>query len=325
MRIFVAGATGALGTRLVPMLVERGHEVIGMARDQRGVEVVRGLGAQPALADALDPEAVGAAVSEAAPEVVINQLTSLRGQLSDMRNLDKAFSATNRLRTEGTDNLLAAARAAGARRFIAQSFAGWPYERRGGMIKTEDDPLQTNPPARSRESLEAIRYLERTVLEADGIEGIVLRYGGFYGPGTSLGLEPLGEQVAALRARRFPIVGRGTGMLSLIHIDDAAAATVAAVQHGEPGVYNVVDDDPAPAAEMLPAMAAAVGAKPPRRVPRWLARLVAGEAAVAMMTEARGASNAKAKRVLGWQPRYASWREGLRLGLRAAPVTEASA
>jgi len=324
MRIFIAGATGALGRRLVPMLVERGHEVTGMTRSSEGAELVRGMGAQPALADALDPEAVGAAVSEAAPEVVVHQLTALRGRLGDMRNLDKAFAATNRLRTEGTDNLLAAARAAGTRRFLAQSFAGWPYERRGGMIKTEDDPLQADPPARSRESLAAIRHLERAVLEADGIEGLVLRYGGFYGPGTSLGLEPEGEQVAALRARRFPIVGRGTGMLSLIHIDDAAAATVAALEHGEPGVYNVVDDEPARTAELLPAMAAAVGAKPPRRVPRWLARLVAGEAAVAMMTEARGASNAKAKRVLGWQPRYSSWREGLRRGL-GGPVAGAAA
>ncbi len=316
MKIFVAGATGALGRRLVPMLVESGHDVVGMARSSRSAALVRELGAEPAMADALDPEAVGEAVSAAAPDVVIHEATGLGGgALEEMRKIDRAFALTNRLRTEGTDNLLSAARAAGARRFIAQSFAGWTFEPRGSMLKTEEDPLDPNPPASARDTVNAIRYLEETVVGARGIEGLVLRYGLFYGPGTSISLDPVGEHVEAVRARKFPLVGRGAGIFSPIHIDDAAAATVAAVSRGAPGVYNIVDDDPAPVAEVIPALADAVGAKPPLRLPRWFARLFAGEAAVAMMTEARGARNDKAKRELGWQPRYASWREGFRTGL----------
>jgi len=233
----------------------------------------------------------------------------------DLRHMEKSFAQTNRLRTEGTDHLLAAARAAGATRFIAQSYAGWPSARTGGPIKTEDEPLDPDPPAALRAILDAIRHLERTVTGAEGIDGLALRYGGFYGPGTSLSLDPVGEHVEAVRKRQFPIVGGGTGIWSFIHVADAATATVAAVERGEPGVYNVVDDEPARVSEWLPGLASAVGAKPPRRFPRWLGRIMAGEAAATMMTEIRGASNQKAKRVFGWQPVYPTWREGFARGL----------
>jgi nucleoside-diphosphate-sugar epimerase len=314
MKVFVAGATGALGRQLIPQLVARGHEVAGMTRTEAKRDLIAALGAQPVVADALDAEAVGEAVSRAEPDAIIHQLTAL-SDLSNLRNMDRAFAATNRLRREGTDHLLSAARAVGARRFVAQSFGGWPYARQGGPVKTEEDPLDPDPPKTIREILDAIRYLEKAVLGADPIEGIALRYGGFYGPGTSLGLDPVGEQVEAVQKRRFPIVGSGDGILSFIHIEDAATATVAALESGRPGVYNVVDDEPAPAREWLPVLSEAVGAKPPRRVPRWVGRLMAGEALTTMMTEARGGSNEKAKRELGWWPRYANWREGFATGL----------
>ena len=314
MKVFVAGATGAIGKQLVPMLVEGGHEATGMTRTAAKTDLIRSLGARPAVADALDPEAVAQAVAESEPEVVIHELTAI--DLSSFsRSIDKQFAETNRLRTEGLDHLLAAAKAAGARRFIAQSFAGWPYKRVGGPVKSEEDPLDDNPPKPVRESLAAIRHLEGAVTQAEGIEGIALRYGGFYGPGTSLALDPPGEQTQMVRRRRFPIVGNGAGVWSLVHIRDAAAATFAAIDQGEPGVYNVVDDDPAPVAVFLPELAKDIGAKPPRHVPRWLGRLAGGEAAVIMMTEIRGASNAKAKRQLGWQLQYPSWRLGFKDGL----------
>jgi 2-alkyl-3-oxoalkanoate reductase len=313
MKVFVAGATGAIGKQLVPMLVEWGHEVTGMTRTPAKQDLIRRLGARAAVADALDPEAVAQAVAEAEPEVVIHQLTAIDAG-SVRRSIDKAFAQTNRLRTEGTDHLRAAAKAAGARRFIAQSFAGWPYERLGGPIKTEEDPLDDSPPKAVRQTLAAIRYLEDAVTRAEGIEGLALRYGGFYGPGTSLGLNPDGEQIEMLRKRRLPVVGSGAGIWSLIQIEDAAAATAAAVERGEPGVYNVVDDEPVPVSVVLPELAKMIGAKPPRHVPRWLGRLIAGEAAVILMTEVRGASNAKAKRELGWELRYPSWRLGFRDG-----------
>jgi nucleoside-diphosphate-sugar epimerase len=314
MKVFVAGATGAIGKQLVPMLVEGGHEATGMTRTAAKTDLIRSLGARPAVADALDPEAVAQAVAESEPEVVIHELTAI--DLSSFsRSIDKQFAETNRLRTEGLDHLLAAAKAAGARRFIAQSFAGWPYKRVGGPVKSEEDPLDDNPPKPVRESLAAIRHLEGAVTQAEGIEGIALRYGGFYGPGTSLALDPPGEQTQMVRRRRFPIVGNGAGVWSLVHIRDAAAATFAAVDQGEPGVYNVVDDDPAPVAVFLPELAKDIGAKPPRHVPRWLGRLAGGEAAVIMMTDIRGASNAKAKRQLGWQLQYPSWRLGFKDGL----------
>jgi nucleoside-diphosphate-sugar epimerase len=315
MKVFVAGATGALGRHLVPQLVAGGHEVTGMTHSASKQDLLRSFGARPVVADGLDPDAVGQAVAEAAPEVVIHELTTLRDEL-DIRKIEREFALTNRLRTEGTDHLLAAARAVGTRRFIAQSFAGWPYARTGGAVKREEDPLDPQPPKALLAALDAIRHTESAVTGADWTEGIVLRYGGFYGPGTSVGLEPEGGQVKAIRGRKFPIVGGGGGVWSWVHITDAASATVAATERGRRGVYNVVDDDPAPVAEWLPVIAEAVGAKPPRRLPRWLGRLAAGEAAVVMMTEVRGAANSKAKQALDWQPRYPSWRQGFVEGLR---------
>jgi 2-alkyl-3-oxoalkanoate reductase len=312
MRVFVAGATGALGRRLVPLLVAGGHRVTAMTRSPGKAAGLRAAGAEPVVADALDRDAVLAAVAEARPEVVVHQLTALAGALN-FRRFDESFAATNRLRTEGTDHLVAAARAAGARRLVAQSFAGWPFARVGGPVKTEDDPLDPDPPAELRRTLDAIRRLESAVLGAGGLEALVLRYGGFYGPGTSVGAG--GSMVDDLRRRRFPMVGAGTGVWSFVHIDDAAGATVAAVERGAPGIYQIVDDDPAPVSAWLPELAAAVGARPPRQLPAWVARLVAGEHTVVMMTEVRGASNAKARRELGWRPAYPSWRQGFRDGL----------
>jgi nucleoside-diphosphate-sugar epimerase len=247
---------------------------------------------------------------------VIHELTAIdAGKFG--RNFDKAFAQTNRLRREGTDHLLAAATAVGARRFVAQGFAPWLYKRVGGPVKAEDDPLDDAPPKAVSQTFAAIRHVEDTVMRVDGIEGIVLRYGGFYGPGTSIAVEPDGEQVTMIRKGRFPIVGDGAGVWSLVHIEDAASATAAAVERGDPGAYNIVDDDPAPISEFLPELAKVIGAKPPRRVPRWLGRLVGGEATVVMMTEFRGTSNEKAKRELDWELRYPSWRLGFRDGLSA--------
>jgi nucleoside-diphosphate-sugar epimerase len=314
MKVFVAGATGALGKQLLPMLIEDGHEVTGMTPAPAKQDLIRRMGARPVVADALDPEAVAQAVAGAEPEVVIHQLTAIdTGAFG--RSIDKLFALTNRLRTEGTDHLLAAARAVGAKRFIAQSFAGWPFERTGGPVKTEEDPLQSSPPKTVRETLGAIRHVEDAVTGADWIEGVVLRYGGFYGPGTSIALNPDGEQVEMLRKRRLPVIGNGAGIWSLVHIQDAAAATAAAVERGEPGLYNVVDDEPTRVSVMLPELSKTIGAKPPRHLPRWLGRLLAGEGNAIMMTEVRGASNAKAKRELGWELRYPSWRLGFRDGL----------
>jgi nucleoside-diphosphate-sugar epimerase len=245
------------------------------------------------------------AVAHAQPDVIVHQLTSLAGAL-DMRHFDRGFALTNRLRTEGTDHLLSAGRAIGVRRFVAQSFTSWPYARTGAAVKSEEDPLDATPPKDMQGSMDAIRYLERAVLEADWTEGVVLRYGGFYGPGTSL--RRGGEMTQLIRRRRIPLIGDGAGVWSFIHIEDAAEATAIAVERGRPGIYNVVDDEPATVAEWLPALAAAAGAKAPRRVPRWLARALAGEVAVVMMTEIRGASNQKAKQELAWQPAHASWR-----------------
>ena len=314
MKVFVAGATGAIGKQLVPMLTEQGHTVTAMTRTPAREDLIRRMGARPAVADALDPEAVAQVVAEAEPEVVIHELTAIDAAKVG-RNIDKQFAVTNRLRTEGLDHLLAAARAVGARRFIVQSFAGWPFERTGGPVKTEDDPLQTSPPKGIEETLAAIRYLEETVTGAEGIEGVALRYGGFYGPFTSIGLDPDGEQIEMVRKRRLPVVGGGAGIWSLVHIRDAAAATAIAAERGEPGIYNIVDDDPAPVSAFIPELAKAVGAQPPRHFPRWLGRLIAGEAATVMMTEVRGASNEKAKRELGWELSYPSWRIGIREGL----------
>jgi nucleoside-diphosphate-sugar epimerase len=308
VRVFLAGAGGALGRHLIPRLIAEGHEVVAMTRSPKKVDALRAAGAYPVVADGLDREAVIAAVVGAEPEVVIHQMTALTDLTGNPRRFDREFALTNELRTKGTDNLLAGALEAGARRIIVQSYAGWPSVREGGSVKTEDDPFDPDPPAAMRESLEAMRYLERTVVGAEGIEGIVLRYGGFYG---SLADMPP-SFLEGIRKRRFPLVGNGAGVWSFVHLDDAADATVAALDHGAPGVYNVVDDDPAPVAEWLPGMADALGAKPPRHVPAWVGRLVAGEAGISMMTKVRGSSNAKAKRELQWEPRHPSWREGFR-------------
>ena len=290
-----------------------------MTRSAAKQDLVRSLGARPVVADALDPDAVAGAVAAAEPEVIVHELTALSGSMSmkDARHPDRSSMAkmTNRLRMEGTDNLLAAGRAAGARRFVAQSFGAFRYARAGGPVLTEAEPLDPNPPAPLRPVVEGLLYLERAVTTIDWGEGLALRYGGFYGPGTAISREPDAQLAAPIRKRMFPIVGDGGGVLSHVHIDDAATATVAAVERGRPGIYYVVDDEPAPAREWLPVLASALDAKPPRRIPRWLARVAAGEAATLMMTDVRGASNAKAKRELGWQPRYASWRQGFAQGL----------
>ena len=316
MKVFVAGATGALGRQLVPQLVARGHEVVGMTRSASKQDLVHRLGARPVVADALDPDAVAQAVASAEPEVIVHQLTALSGPMSarEMRHPERssAFTMTNRLRTEATDHLLAAGRAVGARRFVAQSFGGFRFARTGGSVQTEADPLD---PDTGQPGVAAILYLEQAVTSIEWGEGLALRYGGFYGPGTSTSLAADAVLAAPIRKRRFPIVGDGGGVWSHVHIEDAAAATAIAVERGESGVYYVVDDEPAPVREWLPVLASTLGAKPPRRVPRWLGRLAAGETATLMMTEARGASNAKAKRELGWRPRYASWRQGFAQGL----------
>jgi nucleoside-diphosphate-sugar epimerase len=307
MRVFVAGATGAIGKQLVPRLVAAGHEVHGMTRSESKQAMLYQLGAAPVVADALDPDQVAEAVGRAQPDVIVHQLTSI-GPL-DMRHFDRDFALTNRLRTEGTDYLLSAGQAVGVRRFVAQGIAGYgAYARTGGPVKTEEDPLDPTPAREMRETMAAIRHLEEAVLGARWTEGIVLRYGVFYGPGTSLA--PGEAQFELVRKRKFPLVGDGGGVWSFIHIADAAEATVAAVEHGSRGVYNVVDDDPAPVAEWLPALAQMLGAKKPMRVPRFVGRLFAGEVGDMMMTELRGASNAKAKRELAWRPAHPSWREG---------------
>jgi nucleoside-diphosphate-sugar epimerase len=313
MRIFLAGATGAVGQRLVPRLLQDGHEVVAMTRTAAKAGGLREAGALPVVADALDREAVMGAVLGAEPEVIVHQLTSLAGA-TDMKHFDRVFAQTNRLRTEGTRHLLDAARAAGTRRLIAQSFTGWPFARTGGPVKDEDAPLDPAPPHAQRKSLAAIRELEALVGGADDVEGVVLRYGGFYGPGTSLAAD--GELTALVRRRRLPVVGSGDGRWSFTHIDDAAAGVLATLAPGTPaGTFAIVDDEPARTADWLPALAAAIGAPPPRHVPAWLGRIAAGDAAVTMMTAARGASNERARRVLGWEPRWPTWREGFRTGL----------
>jgi nucleoside-diphosphate-sugar epimerase len=316
MKVFVAGATGAMGRCLVPQLVAMGYEVVAMTRSEQKAASLRAVGTEPVVADALDRGAVVEALRRAAPEAVIHQLTGLAGATS-FKHFDREFALTNRLRTEGTDYLLEGALAAGARRFIAQSYGNWNYERTGTGLKTEEDPFDPRPPANQVKSLEAIRYVESAVLGAAGIEGVALRYGNFYGPGTGIAAD--GDIVAQVRKRRFPVVGDGAGVWSFIHMDDAASAAVAAIGHGAPGVYNIADDEPAAVAAWLPELAAAVGAKPPLRVPVLLGRLAAGEVGVSMMTRIRGTSNAKARRELGWEPRYRSYRDGFRRGLGEVP------
>ena len=314
MRVMVVGASGAIGARLVPLLAGRGHEVIGTFHSPGKSERVRALGAQPVALNLLDQGAVRRAVVEAGPEAIVHQATALAGR-GFSRKLDRTFADPNRLRTEGTDALLAAAREAGVRRFVAQSFASYRYAMAGAMIKTEDDPLASDPPAGARETNAAMAYLDQAVTDAGGI---ALRYGGFYGAADD-GLPTL------VRKRQFPIIGTGEGFSSFIHLDDAAAATVLAVEQGGTGIYNIVDDEPAPAREWLPVLADAVGAKPPRHVPAWLIRLILGRDAVMGATQSRGASNAKAKRELGWTLRYPSWRQGFAAAYRRPEPAKATA
>jgi nucleoside-diphosphate-sugar epimerase len=307
MHIFIAGASGTIGHTLIPYLIKQGHTVTGTTRSSAKADTLRALGAKPAIMDGLDAASVLAAVEAAKPDAILHEMTALHG-MNPRQKPDRVFAVTNRLRTEGTKHLLAAARQAGVKKFVAQSYAGWPYARSGGPIKSENDPLDPTPPRGIEETHAAIRQLERMVTDAGGV---VLRYGGFYGPGS--GLTRDGDQTRMVQARKFPLVGGGTGMWSFIHTDDAASATLAALERGRPGeIYNVVDDEPAPVREWLPALADMIGAKPPRHVPTWLARRLAGPAAVMMMTDARGASNAKARAELDWVPSHRSWREGFR-------------
>lgn len=305
MRVFVAGATGAVGKQLVPLLVEAGHEVHGMTHHESKRGTLARMGAVPVVADALAPQQVAEAVGEAEPEVIVDQLTSLSGW--GMRALRRGAAMTNRLRTEGTDHLLAAGQAVGVRKFVAQSNYA-VYDRVGGPVKTEDDPLDPNPPGMLGVGLKAMRHLEEAVLGAGWTEGIVLRYGGFYGPGTNMA--PGGELFEMIRKRRFPLIGGGGGVWSFIHIADAAEATLAAIEYGRRGVYNIADDDPAPVAVWLPELTRMLNGKEPRRMPRFILRVLTGEGGVVMMTDARGASNAKAKAELGWAPAHPSWRQG---------------
>jgi len=307
MRILVAGATGAVGRNLLPRLVAAGHQVVGTTRSAHKAGLIRQLGGEALIADGLDGTAIGRAVQSAKADVIVHEMTDLKG-VSDIRHFDRVFAVSNRLRTEGTDHLLAAARETGAKRFVAQSFCGWPFARVGGAIKAEDDPLDPEPPKQLRCALDAIRYLEKVVRDARDIDGIVLRYGAFYGPGTGLFDDTF---LAEISRRRVPVVGNGDGCWSFVHVEDVAAATALAVERGTAGsVYNIVDDEPARVREWLPALAAMLAAKPPRHVPAWLARLAAGEHLVVMMTQARAGSNAKAKRDLGWHPAHSSWRQG---------------
>lgn len=304
MHVYIAGGAGVIGRRLIPQLVERGHRVTATTRDPAKGAGLERLGAHAVVVDGLDSAAVGEAVATAEPDAVVHQMSALAGKL-DPKHFDRSFALTNRLRTEGMDHLVAAAQAAGVRHIVAQSYTGWPNIRSGGWVKDEEDPLDPEPPRAQRESLAAIRYLEETVRKADGT---VLRYGGFYGDASD-------AMAAMVRKRRFPLVGGGTGYMSWVHLDDAASATVLALEKQARGVFNIVDDEPAPASEWLPYLAECVGAKPPLRLPGWAARLAAGEVAVSMLTRTRGSSNARAKRELGWQLRWPSWRQGFRHGL----------
>jgi nucleoside-diphosphate-sugar epimerase len=309
MRVFVAGGTGVVGRRLVPQLVARGHQVTATTTSAAKLGLLAQLGAAGVVMDGLDAASVGAAVAAAQPDAIVHQMTAIspaHAGKPDMKHFDRWFATTSRLRTEGTDHLLAAAEATGVSHLVAQSYANWNGIREGGWVKTEEDPLDLEEGTAAHAGMEAIRHLEEVVLKAGGA---VLRYGGLYGPGAT------DDQVELVRKRQFPLVGSGAGYCSWVHLDDAASATVLAVEQKAKGVFNIVDDEPAPASEWLPYLAACAGAKRPMRVPRWLARLLAGQVAVTMMTEGRGFSNAKAKRELGWELRYPSWRQGFKEGL----------
>jgi nucleoside-diphosphate-sugar epimerase len=304
MHVYIAGGTGAIGQRLVPQLVARGHRVTSTTRDARKIELIEGMGAEAVVVDSLDSAAVGESVAKAEPDAVVHQLSALSGKL-DVKHFDRSFAMTNRLRTEGLDHLIAAAQASGVPHVVTQSYTGWPNIRSGSWVKDEEDPLDPEPPRAQRETLNGIRYLEDATRKVDGT---VLRYGGFYGDASN-------AMVPVIRKRQFPLAGGGTGYTSFVHLDDAASATVLALEKGARGVFNIVDDEPAPASEWLPYLAECVGAKPPMRLPLWVARLAGGEVAVSMLTRTRGSSNARAKRELGWELRWPSWRQGFKDGL----------
>jgi nucleoside-diphosphate-sugar epimerase len=307
MRVFVAGATGAVGQRLLPVLISAGHSVVGLTRTPGKARMIERLGAQPIVADGLDAEAMYAAILSTRPEVIVHEMTDL-GRASDLRHFDRSFAKSNRLRTRGTDLLMAAGREVGVRRFVAQSYCGWPYARNGALVKSEDDELDPTPPKEQRRTLEAIRYLEQTVSRSSQPAGIVLRYGAFYGYETGVFDRSTVDQI---RRRRVPLIGDGGGWWSFVHVDDAAAATALAIDRGQAGnIYNIVDDEPVAVREWLPALAEMLGAKPPIRVPAWVAHVLAGEHLVAMMTQSRAGSNAKARRELGRTPAHPSWRRG---------------
>lgn len=313
MRIFLAGASGAIGQTLIPQLVEQGHEVFGAFRNPAHSARVEALGATPLVLDAFDGPAVSRRIAEIKPQAVIHQLTAIPARL-DLRHIDRDFELTNRLRTEGTRNLATAAVQAGVEKFIAQSFAGWPYARRGIMLKTEEDDLDPSPPPKMKAMLDAIETLEHTVLRERGFTGIVLRYGPLYGPHSSIASD--GSMVDDLRNHKIPLIGQGTGVWSFLHLHDAATATVAALTLAQHGIYNIVDDDPAPVNEWLPFLAQCVNAKPPMHIPNWLAKTAVGEHAVAMMNDIRGVSNEKARKELHWTPKWSSWRQGFREGFK---------
>lgn len=307
MRIFVAGATGAVGRVLIPALLSAGHVVTGTTRSSEKADAIRRAGAEPVVVDGLNARAVRAAVISARPEVIIDQMTDL-ATVTDLRHFDRAFASTNRLRTEGTDHLLLAAREAEVKRFIAQSFCGWTFSREEAAVKIETDALDPEPPRELASTLDALQYLEQIVTKSIHPEGIVLRYGSLYGPTTGMLSRAMTEE---LRHRRVPLIGNGGGWWSFVHVDDAASAAVAAIEHGKPGqIYNIVDDEPAPVSKWLPTLARILGAKPPFHIPAWVGRLLAGEHMVSMMTQVSAASNAKAKQELGWRPAHPSWRHG---------------
>jgi len=310
MKVFVAGGSGAVGARLVPMLVREGHLVVALCRRAESAAAIAAAGATPVVADALDSKALRAALIEARPDAVVHQLTALAAMPGNLKRFDQEFATTNRLRTQALDTMIDAAREAGARRFIAQSFCGWPQARTGSLVKTEADALAPHPAAPFTESMAAIRHLESVVPQARGMVGIVLRYGALYGPGTGFAAD--GHLAQLVRKRALPVVGRGTGIWSFTHVDDAAGAAVRALTHGDVGIYNIVDDDPAPVHVWLPALANALGAKPPLRIPAWVARFALGKGGVDWMLDGRGSSNSKARRILGWTPSVTSWREGFR-------------
>ena len=313
MKIFVLGGTGVIGKNLIPLLVEKRHEVTALVRSSEKAKLVEDMGAEAVKANVFDKEELTKVIRKAEPEVIIHQLTALATFSGNFRNFDKEFKMTNRFRSEVTDTLLNIAKDIGTKRFIAQSFCGWPFARVGGPIKSEEDPLDPEPPSSFRRSLDAIKHLEKSVRESQKVEALALRYGFFYGPGTSISKD--GSIAEAIRKRRIPLIGNGAGVWSFLHIGDAVQSTVAALTNGSPGIYNVVDDEPAPVSEWLPFLAESLEAKPPSKVPVWLAKILIGEAGVSMMTKIRGASNSKAKNELKWEPIYSSWRQGFTEGL----------